>query len=86
MNRPIPNEEAIVKEYRQILKEYSEGNTEDELILKYRKLNSEERAVLALYIACDYKITILARLLLTNTMYTKKMIVNIQNKIKEMTL
>lgn len=79
-----PNYEEIIEEYRKILKRYNEEPTDDEIILKFRKLDSEERAILTLYIACDFKITLLARLLHTNTLFAKKLITNIQNKIKEM--
>lgn len=78
------NYEEIIAEYRLILKQYNEEPTDDEIILKFRKLNSEEKAILALYIACEYKITTLARLLHTNTMFSKKLIINIQDKIKQM--
>ena len=78
------NYEVIIDEYRKILKQYNEEPTDEEIILKFRKLNAEERAILALYIACDYKITMLARLLHTNTMFSKKLIINIQDKIKQM--
>lgn len=78
------NYEVIIDDYRKILKQYNEEPTDEEIILKYRKLNSEERSILALYIACEYKITFLARMLHTNTLFAKKIITNIQNKIKQM--
>lgn len=78
------NYEVIIDDYRDILKQYNEEPTDDEIILKFRKLNTEEKAILALYIACEYRITILARLLHTNTVFAKKLITNIQDKIKQM--
>lgn len=77
------DEEATLHEYRQLIKEYSRP-TDDELILKLQSLPLTERNMLCLYIACEYRINYFARLLHTNNAYAKRLINEIQNKIKEL--
>lgn len=75
------DEEAALEEYRELLKDY-EQPSDNELVLKMQSLLPTEKAILCLYIACDCKINYLARLLHTSNAYGKKLITEIQNKIK----
>ena len=75
------DEEAALEEYRQLIKEY-EKPTDDELVLRMQQLSSTEKAILCLYIACEYRINYFSRLLHTNNAYGKKLITEIQNKMK----
>lgn len=73
----------ILDEYHDLIREFETLITDDELCLKFKKLNITERNILLLYIACNYKIGILARLLHTNSKYAKKLVNDIQIKMKE---
>lgn len=74
--------ECILDEYKRLIKEYSMP-TDDELVLRLNRLSNNERNIIILYIASDYKIGILARLLSTNSKYAKKLVEEIQNKLKQ---
>lgn len=73
----------IIDDYRSLIKEYSLP-TDDELVRKLQRLNTTERDLMILYIACDCRSGIFARVLGTNIKYGKNLIENIRTKIINM--
>lgn len=73
----------IIEDYRELIKQYSLP-TDDELVRKLQKLSTTERDLMILYVACDCRAGIFARVLGTNIKYGKNLIENIRTKIINM--
>lgn len=73
----------IIEDYRSLIKEYSLP-TDDELVRKLQRLSTTERDLMILYVACDCRTGIFARVLGTNIKYGKNLIENIRTKIINM--
>jgi hypothetical protein len=82
-NRNKTSIDDIIADYRDLIKEYSLP-TDDELVRKLQRLNTTERDLMILYVACDRRAGIFARILGTNIKYGKNLIENIRTKIINM--
>ena len=76
------NREDLIEYYHELLNYYSQPN-DDEFVNKLQLLNTTDRAIFVLFIACDYRYGILSRMLCTNIRYGKQLIENIKNKLLE---
>lgn len=74
--------ENIIEDYHELLQYYNQPN-DDDLVEKLQELSPTDKSIFVLYIACECRYGILARMLCTNIKYAKNLIENIKIKLNQ---